>query len=125
MPEIAKVSGHEEASSKTEEPGIGAKKIANLWQRTLQIRLRTPQPSCGPSPDPEKASEELEGSNDPQPEDAEEKSTDTFAGNVADGPRGCRDRGRTTIETREKTAPIMRTRRVSSPVGMAWMKSMS
>ena len=35
MPEIAKVSGPEVASSKTEEPGIGAEKIAKSCGRGL------------------------------------------------------------------------------------------
>ena len=122
MPEIAKVSGHEEASSKTEEPGIGAKKSQSM-QRTFNLIETSSAELLALSPGPEKASEELEGSNDPQPEDAEEKGTDTPA--TAAGPRGCRDPGTTTIETREKTAPIMRTRRVSSPVGMDWTKSTS
>ena len=80
MPETAKVSGPEEASSKTEEPGIGAKKIADHLVKDSSPEL------LALSPSPEKASQELEGSNNPQPESPEEKSTDTFAGDVADGP---------------------------------------
>ena len=92
MPEIAKVSGHEEASSKTEEPGIGAKKIADPLVENSSAEL----PPL--SPNAEKASEEPEGSNDRQPEDAEEESTDTFARDGADGPAEA-------VETEENDDP--------------------
>ncbi len=80
MPEIAKVSGPEEASSKTEEPGIGAKKIAD------HLVGDTSPEFLALSPEPEEGTEELEGSSDGAHEDTEAKSLDTFAGGVADGP---------------------------------------
>jgi hypothetical protein len=80
MPEIAKVSGPEEASSNTEEPGIGAKKLADHLAENFSAEL----PALSPSPD--EASQEFEDSDDPQPENPEEKSTDTSAGDVADSP---------------------------------------
>ena len=92
MPETAKVSGPEEASSNREEPGIGAKKLADhLAEASSNLNEDSSAELLALSLNPEKASEEREGSNDRQPEDAEEKSTHTFAGDVADGPgRGCR-----------------------------------
>jgi len=87
MAETAKVDGPEESSSKTEEPGIGAKKRADrLAEDSSNLIEASSAESLALSPCPEEISQELEGSNDPQPEDAEEKSTDTFAGDVADGP---------------------------------------
>ena len=87
MPEIAKVNGPEEASSKTEEPGIGAKKIADHPAEDSSNLIETSSAELlALSPGPEKASQELEGSKAPQPENPEEKSTDTFAGDIADGP---------------------------------------
>jgi hypothetical protein len=86
MPETGKVSGSEEASSKTEEPGIGAKKVSDqLVEEPSNLIENSSAESLALSPGPEKASEELEGSNDRQPEDAEEKSSDTFVRDVADG----------------------------------------
>jgi len=87
MPEIAKVNGPEEASSKTEEPGIGAKKIAGHPAEDSSNMIETSSAELlALSPGPEKASQELEGSKAPRPENPEEKSTGTFAGDIADGP---------------------------------------
>ena len=68
MPETAKVSGPEEASSNTEEPGIGAKKIASHGVEDFSAEVQAP------SPGPEKASQELEGSNDRKPKTQKKKT---------------------------------------------------
>ncbi len=87
MPETAKVSGPEEASSNREEPGIGAKKLDNhLAEASSNLNEDSSAEFLALSLNPGKASEEHEGSNDRQPEDAEEKSSHTFAGDVANGP---------------------------------------
>ena len=58
-----------------------------VWQRNSSNLIEASSAELlALSRGPEEVSQELEGSNDPQPEDAEEKSTDTFAGDVADGP---------------------------------------
>ncbi|HWJ18738.1 MAG TPA: hypothetical protein VNR65_08435, partial [Geobacterales bacterium] len=77
MAETAKVSGPEEASSNTEEPGIGAKKLTEHLAEASSKLIEDSSAEL-------KASQELEGSNDPQPENLEEKNTDTFAGDVAE-----------------------------------------
>ncbi len=87
MAEIAKVNGPEEASSKTEEPGIGAKRTANHPAEDSSSLIETFSAELAAlSPDPEKASQEFERSKAARPENPEEKSAGTFAGDVAGGP---------------------------------------
>ena len=71
----------------TEEPGIGAKKLTeHLAEASSKLIEDSSADLLAGSLSPEKASQELEGSNDPQPENLEEKNTGTFAGDVAVGP---------------------------------------
>ncbi len=86
MPDTAKVSGHGEGTSKTEEPGIGAKKTADYIAEDPSNLIETSAELLALSPGPGKASQELGGAIDPKPKKSEEKNTATFAGDVAREP---------------------------------------
>ncbi len=77
MPETNRVHEREEASSKTEEPGIGAKKAAKFL-----AELSAPQAEAA-APQPETVSQTPQASDEAPPEDREEKSINKFAESVA------------------------------------------
>ena len=77
MAETNRVHDHEEASSKTEEPGIGAKKAAKFL-----AELSSPQAEAAPLR-PETAAQTPQASNVTPSEEREEKSINKFAENVA------------------------------------------
>ena len=80
MPETAKVNGPEEASSKTDEPGLGAKKA----DRPLIESSASEKEAAAANS--EEVSENLEGSNPPHPDTPEERSTPASDGGAGDGP---------------------------------------
>ena len=80
MPETAKVNGPKEASSKTDEPGLGAKKA----DRPLIESSASEKEAA--SANSEEVSENLEGSNPPHPDTPEEKSPPASDGSTGDGP---------------------------------------
>ncbi len=77
MPETNKVDEREEASSKAEEPGIGAKKAARFLAELSLPKAEAPQQ------EPETAFQAPKASHETPPEAREEKSIDTFAESVA------------------------------------------
>ena len=87
MPETAKVNSLEEASSKAEEPGIGAKKavVHPVENASVELKAVSPSPEIGP--------QKPQASKDPQPEASEEKAALKFADTPAEAAETAEEEG--------------------------------